>query len=55
MAEDDFKGFEYLRAKLSKLTFKNIFTNNKEVLIVGDDLLVTNPNRISIAIDKKIV
>lgn len=54
MSEDDFEGFAYFLKYGPKLNFKNHLTNNKTLLSVGDDLLVTNPKRIQTAIDKKL-
>jgi len=54
MEEDDFIGFNYFMKNISKLKTKNFLTSNKNVLCVGDDLLVTNPKRINIAINKKL-
>lgn len=54
MAEDDFKGFSYFLKNKQKLNFINFLNNKKEILSVGDDLLVTNPLRIKTAIDKKL-
>lgn len=54
MAEDDFKGFSYFLKNKQKLNFTNFLNNKKEILSVGDDLLVTNPLRIKTAIDKKL-
>ncbi|MCA9496733.1 MAG: phosphopyruvate hydratase [Nanoarchaeota archaeon] len=53
-AEDDFEAFEYFRTNIVKLNSNNYLTCKKEVLIIGDDLLVTNPKRISIAKEKKL-
>ncbi len=53
-AEDDFEGFAYYMKNKAKLNIKNPLNDEKkELLIVGDDLLVTNPKRIKTAIDKK--
>lgn len=49
MSEDDFEGFSYYMQNVSKLKNKNTLSNKKETLVVGDDLLVTNPSRINIA------
>lgn len=46
MAEDDFEGFMFFMANSLEPKEKNIFSNKKKVLVVGDDLLVTNPKRI---------
>lgn len=54
MAEDDFEGFEYFRKNVDKLSLKNPLTDKKDILIVGDDLLVTNPQRIKLAKKKKL-
>ena len=43
-AEDDWDSFEKITKKL-----------DKKALIIGDDLLVTNPKRIKMAIEKKAV
>lgn len=55
MSEDDFEGFAYYMKNIKKLKSKNILNDKKEALNVGDDLLVTNPKRIKIAITKKLV
>lgn len=52
MEEDDFRAFNYFKRKSSKLSFVNPLTDKKELLVVGDDLLVTNPKRINMAIEK---
>ncbi|MBI5393621.1 phosphopyruvate hydratase [Candidatus Woesearchaeota archaeon] len=44
-AEDDFLGFKEITATLAK---------KKKIQIVGDDLLVTNPIRIQMAIERKL-
>ncbi len=44
-AEDDFLGFQEITAQLGK---------KKKIQIVGDDLLVTNPLRIKMAIERKL-
>ncbi len=44
MAEDDWEGWQILYEKMSKQT-----------LIVGDDLTVTNPYRLQMALDKKTI
>ncbi len=54
MDEDDFEGFAYFLKYGPKLKFKNHLTNNKTLLSVGDDLTVTNKQRIQMAIDKKL-
>lgn len=54
MSEDDFAGFSYYLKALSKTKDVNALTGKKEILSVGDDLLVTNPKRIKTAIDKKL-
>lgn len=53
-AEDDFTGFNYFVKKVAKLKIINPLNNKKEILIVGDDLLVTNPKRINMAIEKNL-
>lgn len=53
MDEDDFEGFAYFLKYGPKLKFKNHLTNSKTLLSVGDDLLVTNPQRIKQAIELK--
>ena len=53
MEEDDFEGFAYFLKYGPKLKFKNHLTNSKTLLSVGDDLLVTNPQRIKQAIELK--
>ena len=50
--EDDFEAFKYFKKNIKKITQVNPLINKKEVLIVGDDLLVTNPKRIKTAITK---
>ena len=51
-AEDDFTGFANFQKMISKITKEeNPFST---ILNVGDDLLVTNPQRIQIGIDKKL-
>ena len=47
-AEDDFEGFHKLILKLKKDIEKN------KIQVVGDDLLVTNPDRIKIAHKEKL-
>lgn len=54
MDEDDFEGFSHFMKNVQKLKFNNPLNNRKEILIVGDDLLVTNPKRIKLAQDKKL-
>ncbi len=58
MSEDDFEGFSYYMKNINKLKGEskgiNFLNNSNKVLTVGDDLLVTNPERISIAIKKKL-
>ncbi|MCA9459674.1 MAG: hypothetical protein KC550_03955, partial [Nanoarchaeota archaeon] len=49
-----FEAFSYFRTNIVKLKDDNYLTGKKEVLIVGDDLLVTNPKRISIAKEKNL-
>ena len=46
MAEDDFEGFIYFMENVVSLKEINPFLNKKNILVVGDDLLVTNPKRI---------
>ncbi len=46
MAEDDFEGFTFFMENVVKLKIENPFISKKRVLVVGDDLLVTNPKRI---------
>ncbi|NQZ84679.1 MAG: phosphopyruvate hydratase [Nanoarchaeales archaeon] len=53
MDEDDFEGFAYFLKYGPKLKFKNHLTNKKNLLSVGDDLLVTNTKRIKQAIELK--
>lgn len=51
-AEDDFTGFANFQKMISKITKEeNPFST---ILNVGDDLLVTNPQRIQTGIDKKL-
>ncbi len=54
MAEDDFEGFAYFMMNQRKLKDKNSLNGKNEILVVGDDLLVTNPARIEIAKEKKL-
>lgn len=54
MAEDDFEGFSHFRKNVVKLEITNPLNNKKELLSVGDDLLVTNPKRIKIAQTKNL-
>lgn len=54
MSEDDFEGFAYFNKNIKKLEVVNSLNNKKEILVVGDDLLVTNPKRIEIAKQKKL-
>lgn len=51
MAEDDFEGFGYFMKNVKKINLKNVQGKNS-LHIVGDDLLVTNPSRIELAISK---
>jgi enolase len=53
-AEDDFEAFCYFRSKVIPLKNNNPLNHKKEILIVGDDLLVTNPKRIKMAIEKNL-
>ena len=52
--EDDFEGFAYFMKNVPKTNILNPFNNKNEIIVVGDDLLVTNPKRIDIAINKKL-
>lgn len=52
--EDDFKAFNYFIKHSRKLTEVNPLTKDKSILIVGDDLLVTNTSRIEEAVSKKL-
>lgn len=52
--EDDFEGFAYFRKHVDKLKIINQVNGKKQVMIVGDDLTVTNPERIKLAIKKKL-
>ena len=54
MAEDDFEGFAYYMKHIKKLKYNSFLNNSKTTLLIGDDLLVTNPERIQIAIKKKL-
>lgn len=45
-SEDDFHGHEYFRKRLKKTQISNFINNSNKPIIVGDDLLVTNPERI---------
>ena len=51
-AEDDFEAFSYFMKNPPALANKNPLTGRRNPLVVGDDLLVTNPKRISIAQNK---
>ena len=63
-AEDDFKGFADFMKSISSMKVENLralkksMSSNSEmfstVLSVGDDLLVTNPKRLELAISKKL-
>ena len=46
MGEDDFEGFMYFMENAQIPKEKNLFSQKKKILVVGDDLLVTNPKRI---------
>ena len=48
-AEDDFEGWELLMLNINK----RINKRNSKLLIIGDDLLATNPKRIKLAEEKK--
>jgi len=54
MAEYDFDGFSYYMKNKVTPNKKNIFSDKKELLVIGDDLLVTNPRRIQEAQKKKL-
>jgi enolase len=54
MAEDDFEGFSYYMETFSSIKKINPITKKKQQLVVGDDLLVTNVERIQLAIEKKL-
>ncbi len=54
MDEDDFEGFAYFVQHAQKLKTINTLNKKKEILIVGDDLLVTNPKRVEMAMKKKL-
>lgn len=54
MSEDDFDGFAYYLKNIAKLKSLNILSGKLDTLSVGDDLLVTNPKRINMAISKKL-
>ncbi len=49
MSEDDFKGFSYFLQNVAKISDLNVLNGKKQIVSVGDDLLVTNPERIEIA------
>lgn len=51
-AEDDFNAFSYYMRKGINLSFENPLINENKLLVVGDDLLVTNVDRIQISKDK---
>ncbi len=56
MSEDDFEGFKYYLKNSKKMKVDNYLSSvvKKSTLSVGDDLLVTNPKRIEIAIKDKL-
>ena len=54
ISEDDFDGFEYYMKNIKNLNNTNPLNNSDKSLCVGDDLLVTNPQRINLAIQKKL-
>ncbi len=54
MSEDDFEGFSYFVSKIERSKIKNSIIGKDQVIVVGDDLLVTNPVRIEMAIEKKL-
>lgn len=54
MAEDDFEGFAYFKQNITKLKMTNPLNGTNMPLIVGDDLLVTNPARVKLAKDKNL-
>jgi enolase len=54
MDEDDFDGWNYFLKNDKKLDKENPLTGNKDVLIVGDDLLVTNVKRIKMSQEKEL-
>lgn len=54
MDEDDFEGFSYMMENITKQTKTNPISRKKSIMIVGDDLLVTNPARIETAISKNL-
>lgn len=54
MAEDDFEGFAYYQKNIVNLKTKNPLNDSDVALNVGDDLLVTNTQRIQTAIEKKL-
>ena len=54
MAEDDFDGFAYFTKTISKIEITNPISNEKSILVVGDDLTVTNSKRIDECIKKKL-
>ncbi len=54
MAEDDFEGFRYFMEHKNPLKKANPLNGKKEILVVGDDLLVTNPKRVELAKEKKL-
>jgi enolase len=54
MDEDDFEGFKYFMNNAIKLDHENPITKNKLLMVVGDDLTVTNPKRIQICIKDKL-
>ncbi len=53
-AEDDFNAWNYFMKKKIKTKIFNFVNNSEKLNIVGDDLLVTNPDRIKFAIKKNL-
>ena len=53
-AEDDFEGFAYFMNNLPTTIVQNPFNKDSKIIVVGDDLLVTNPSRISMAMEKNL-
>jgi len=52
--EDDFEAWHYFMKNIEKPTTTNFITGKKEIVIIGDDILVTNPKRIKKAQKEKL-
>lgn len=53
-AEEDYDAFKKFKKEAKKLNEINPLTGKRELLIVGDDLLVTNPTKVKYAIKEKL-